>query len=217
MFAVTKILIIVGLGLVLVLAAVSCVSKDSADDTASADNSATAGSTSSAMLPLPPDSLVQLNSMTEAGREISMEANLWYNLMPGPEEESVPELNIQARLMTEEKSTVPGDYVLDYVWVSMGGGTWGIPPEQDQIGSGAVRERMFRVVRSTISRMGRGKRNCRSRRLPFASWTRPAGSFTCARPISRSSGFTKLIVGVGAGRRRPTRSSMARQSRRLPL
>ena len=144
MFAVTKVLIIVGLGLVLVLAAVSCGSKESAEDTSSADNSATAGSTSSAMLPLPPDSLVQLNSMTEAGREISMEANLWYNLMPGPEAESVPELNIQARLMTEEKSTVPGDYVLDYIWVSMGGGTWGIPPEQDQIGSGAVRERMFR-------------------------------------------------------------------------
>lgn len=133
-----------GLSLLVLLAILACDKKEPAADSAGADGSPNKITAAVAMPELPPDSLVTLSRLTEAGREIGLETNLWYNLMPGPDDESAPELNIQIRLMTDEATTVPGDFVLDYVWVSMGGGTWGVAPEAEQIGSGATRERMFR-------------------------------------------------------------------------
>jgi hypothetical protein len=140
---IARILAATGLGLVVGLIVLSCGKKDTAGDTPK-DSPEGNGIQAVAMPALPPDSSVHLNSLTAAGREISIETNLWYNLMPGPDDEAAPELNLQVRLMTEEKTTVPADYVIDYVWVTMGGGTWGIAPEEEQIGSGPTRERMFR-------------------------------------------------------------------------
>lgn len=130
-------------GFALALIAVSCGKKEDAERSPGLDSGLVDVGQSAAMPALPPDSAVHQDTMTAAGREISMEANLWYNLMPGPDDESAPQLNVQVRLMTEEKTTVPADWVIDYIWVAMGGGTWGIGPDQEQIGSGPSRERMF--------------------------------------------------------------------------
>lgn len=102
------------------------------------------GATEMVTLPLPADSAIIDSGLKIGGRDIGVETNLWYNLMPGPDDNQPPQLNLQVRLMTEEKTTLPSGVSADYAWVTIGGGTWGIAASDDPIGSGAVIERMFR-------------------------------------------------------------------------
>lgn len=123
---------------------VSCGKKEGEKTSAANDTMPTLDDQAQRSVPRPPDTAVVANAVKIRGREVAVEVNLWYNLMPGPEKTEPPTLNTQVRMMTEEKTTLPADVWADYVWITLGGGTWGVASEEESMGSGSLVERMFR-------------------------------------------------------------------------
>jgi len=133
------------IGLVSVaLLLVACGEKKPDSESAEVDSIPSAAPEAPITLAMPADSLIGSETATISQVDIGLTTDLWYNLMPGPDDNEPPQLNLKAALTVKGDAAMPPGITVDYAWVTIGGGTWGIQmAEQPMIGDKSL-EQMFR-------------------------------------------------------------------------